>query len=539
MSRPNPFVLTGIFLFIIGILVGLPWLKGGLYLDSHEADVFHLLDVSFRMVEGQMPHLDFVTPLGILAFLPIVAFMKAGLPFGAAFMAAQLLVALLLLPIVVYAVCTRLTKRQGAVFGAVVFTLVLTMTYLQASSGVTVAMHYNRWCWAVAFVALLIAFCPAKGAERPQLDGVLVGLLTTVLLLTKVTFFIALVPAMAVALFIRKQNVSVVFAVTTGVILIAASSLVWGVGFWTAYAADLLNVSGSEVRPNVGVPFSELLSGPQFIGITIIGAAASMIIRRAGHEALGLAAFGLLLPGFIYVTYQNFGNDPTWLLFMAFLVLAYRPQEGYARVLGVDVRGIMNVLSLVAVLMNLPSLFTTAVSPLDHLAFEKARFMPFLDDPAQDDLFIRRDRANLMTASIALDDNPGVWEKYREDAERTDIPVVDGVRFPMCELGGGSRAFLSEVASQLAEDEIAPGSQFFTTGILSAFWLYGDFAPLKNGAPWYYGKLTGLENADYVLIPKCVYVERIKRMMIAELLDAGTPLTLAKENDLYALFEIR
>ncbi|MEP6319163.1 MAG: hypothetical protein ABJ074_02090, partial [Paracoccaceae bacterium] len=236
---------------------------------------------------------------------------------------------------------------------------------------------------------------------------------------------------------------------------------------------------------------------------------------------------------------QNFGNDPTWLLFLAFLVLAYRPKTGFATVMGVDLRGAMNVISLVAVLINLPSLYTSALSPIEHFAFDESRFMPFLDDPAHNDLFVRRDRAHLMTATIALDDAPGVWEKYREDAGRSDIPEVAGVQFPMCELGAGSRAYMSEVAAQLVTDGIPAGSQFFSTGLLSAFWLYGDFAPLKSGAPWYYGDLTGLENADYVLIPKCVYVERVRRLMIADLQNANTPLTLLHDNALYALYEVR
>lgn len=539
MSRPNPFVLTGVFLLIICALAGLPYLKGGLFLDSHEADIFHLLDISFRMLEGQMPHLDFVTPLGILAFLPIVAFLDAGLPFGAAFMASQLLVALLVLPIFVYAGCTRLTRRQATIFGAVVFTLILTLTYLRASTGITVAMHYNRWCWAIAFVALMLAFFPPQGTARPKLDGILIGLLATALLLTKITFLTALLPAIIAALLVRKQSISVAFALGTGIVLIAILTLYWGIGFWGAYIEDLLNVTQSQVRPNVGLPLDELLSGAAYIGATLVGVAAAMLIRRAGHDAMGMVVFALLFPGFVYIAYQNFGNDPTWLLFMALLVLVYRPAAGFAEVMGIDLRAAMNVLSLLAVLVNLPSFYTTAISPFEHIAFDKARFMPLLNDPAQNDLFVRRDRANQMSALVALDDSPGVWEKYREDADRSEIPEVAGVRFPMCELGAGSRAYLTEVAIQLAEDGIAPGSQFFSTGLLSAFWLYGDYAPLQNGAPWYYGDLSGLENADYVLIPKCVFVERVRRLMIADLQDSGTPLTLLHDNAIYALFEIR
>lgn len=540
MSRPNSIVLTGILLGFIAVLAGLPYLKGGLYLDSHEADVYHLMDILFRMVDGQLPHLDFTTPLGILAFFPISEFLKAGLPMGKAFMAGQLSVAVLLLPVVVYAASTRLTKHQAIGFGGVVLGLVLTYTYLESSSGVTVAMHYNRWSWAISFVALMLAFCPAQNSEslRPKLDGALIGLLTTALLLMKVTFFVALIPAMTAALLVRRQPVAILSAVVTGVILIAVATVSLGIGFWNAYIADLLNVTQSEVRPNVGLSMAELLSGPHFIAVTLTGIASAMLIRRAGHETMGLVVLVLLFPGFVYISYQNFANDPTWLLFLIFLVLVYRPVAGFGSIGSIDVRAAMGVISLVALLINLPSIYTTALSPIANYSFDEDRFMPFLNDPAQDDFFVRRSRANQMTVMVALDDADGVWQKYREDAGRSEIPEVEGVRFPVCDLMAGSRAYMNEMVAQLEADEIPSGSQLFSTGLLSAFWLYGDFEPLQNGAPWYYGDLTGLENADYVLIPKCVAVERVRQIMIAELQEAQVPLTLLHDNELYALFSL-
>ena len=69
MSRPNPFVLTAGFLLFIGVFGGLPLLKGGLYLDTHEGDSYHLLDILLRIDAGLTPHLDFPTPIGFLAFL--------------------------------------------------------------------------------------------------------------------------------------------------------------------------------------------------------------------------------------------------------------------------------------------------------------------------------------------------------------------------------------------------------------------------------------------------------------------------------------
>ena len=541
MSRSNPFVLAGIFLAFIGIFGGLPFVTDGLFVDSHEGDTYHLVDIALRMFEGRIPHLDFVTPLGILGFLPLVGALKAGLPFGAAFIVSQLMVALVMWPIIVYATWSRLTKRQAIAFGCITLGLILTMTYLHPASSVTVAMHYNRWAWAIAFVALLLAFCPpAHGAAaRPKLDGALIGLLAMALLMIKITFFVSLAPAVIAALLVRKQSVAVAVALVTGVVLILVSTVFLGIAFWGAYYADLLNVARSEVRPNVGLPLSELLSGGQYISATLVGIAAALLIRRAGHDGLALVFIALLFPGFVYITYQNFGNDPTWLLFVAVLVLVFRPERGYADVAGIDIRGAMNVLSAAAILVNLPSFYASALAPLEHLAFDKNRFLPLLEGPEHSDFYIRRDRANSMTVSLALDENIGVWEKYNKDAERDIVRQIGGVRFPMCELGAGSRAYMIEIADRLEADGIPSGSQFFSTGLLSAFWLYGDFKPLQNGAPWYYGDLTGIENADYVLIPKCVAIHRVRGIIIDDLIEADTALTLLHDNELYALFSLK
>jgi len=97
MSRFNPIVYTGILLVFVVLYGGVSWLAGGLYLDTHEGDSYHFLDILLRMSDGQIPHRDFVTPLGILTFLPITLMMQAGFSVGAATVLAQILVAGLLL----------------------------------------------------------------------------------------------------------------------------------------------------------------------------------------------------------------------------------------------------------------------------------------------------------------------------------------------------------------------------------------------------------------------------------------------------------
>ena len=88
------------FLYLVGIVVvlsGVLLAKGGLFLDRHEGDALHLIEIMLRMGQGQWPHLDFVTPLGIAAFLPMSAFVKAGFGIGMSVVLAQILVAAILI----------------------------------------------------------------------------------------------------------------------------------------------------------------------------------------------------------------------------------------------------------------------------------------------------------------------------------------------------------------------------------------------------------------------------------------------------------
>ena len=76
------------------VLAGLPFAGQGLPVTLYEGDALHLVDIVLRMaLDAELPHRDFMTPLGVLGFAPIAGFVALGLGFGHAFLAAQALVA--------------------------------------------------------------------------------------------------------------------------------------------------------------------------------------------------------------------------------------------------------------------------------------------------------------------------------------------------------------------------------------------------------------------------------------------------------------
>ncbi|MEM6387644.1 MAG: hypothetical protein AAF718_15560 [Pseudomonadota bacterium] len=538
MGRAEAFLVAGVLALFASGYGALSWLAGGLYLDTHEGDTYHLLDILTRMARGDVPHLDFVTPLGALSFWPIHWFMEAGYSAGLAMILAQLAVAAVLWPAVSYAVTTRLTRGPAIYFGLVVLGLVLALSYGTARSGVGISMHYNRWAWAISFIILLLSLVPARGPARPVLDGVLVGILSASLLLLKITYFVTLVPVAVIALAQMHGRRAILFGVIGGGAVVLAVTVLEGFGFWLAYFSDLRLVAGNEIRPFVGQSFDQIVAGPVYIAATLVGLATALVIRSVRADATGLAAL-LMIPGFFYITYQNFGNDPLWLLIVPVLMLALRPEDGAAQVLRFDARLVANGTALAALVVIFPSLFNVALSPVKHVSFDQARFLPMLpEEQGHQDIFIRRDRAYMMTAQVNRDQEGGAWDAYAAEVRRAPIPEFGGVAFPYCEFMAGSRAILETLGTDLIAANLPRDSRVFTADLLTAYWFFSPVLPPEGSAPWYYGRLTGLENADYVMVPKCAFTTQVRNVILGEMAASRFGFTLVRDNDLMALFRV-
>ena len=138
MSRPRTAALTAFLALAIVILGGVPLLKGALYLEKHEGDTLHLAELVLRMARGEWPHLDFMTPIGVLAIAPIAVFVKAGAGIGHAIFYSQILVAVLLLPAVLRVATSRLTGPWPWAYGGFVMLLCLALVHGEAESSVSI-----------------------------------------------------------------------------------------------------------------------------------------------------------------------------------------------------------------------------------------------------------------------------------------------------------------------------------------------------------------------------------------------------------------
>lgn len=536
MKRPHWAVLTLFLLILVAVMGSLPLLKGAFYLGKHEGDTMHLAELVLRMADGQWPHLDFMTPIGVLALAPIAIFVKLGAGLGHAIFYGQILVALALLFPVLRVGVSRLTGIWPYFFGAIVMTLCLALVHGEAQSAVSISMHYNRWAWAISYIVIPLAILAPVGRPMPKLDGTLIGLGMAALVLIKVTYFAAFAPGVLVAMLARRQFSSILAALIAGLVVAGFVTLLGGVDFWLAYLGDLQTVSGSDVRPQPGEEFSGVIAAPLYMGASLTLIAAVIFLRQAGRSVEGLAML-LLMPGFFFVAYQNFGNDPQWLYLVAMLAFILRPSGLMTNGLGWDLRGSLTTVGVLALAFGAPSAINLAYSPWRHLAADTEDTVPLLSgQPVHHDVLTIGSR--LYRVNIArAEDRPGsLFASYRERAEREDEAVLNGEVLDECLLESGMSAWFEVVTADLEEAGYA-GAHLMGTDLFSAYWLFGDFQPVKGAAPWYYGGLSGVENADYLVVPTCPMATNIRLGMLESLTEDGWALREVRRTPLYILID--
>ncbi|WP_226781801.1 hypothetical protein [Oceaniglobus trochenteri] len=539
MKRANPVGLLSFAIATIAVLGGLGLWKGGLYMNWYEGDVLHLIEIVMRMAGGQVPHLDFMTPLGILSAWPIVVFVKAGLGVGTAFHAAQIAVALALLGPILRAAYSRFAGVTAYLFVLLMLVLPLALVHGGTDVSVSFSMHYNRWAWAFSLVALTLAVLPPLGARRQSLDGLLIGVLLAAVVLIKVTYLVALTPAVILALLLRGAARTLVVGLLAGVVSLGIVTLFLGFDFWVAYARDLLVTAQSEIRPHPDMPLGEMLTAPLLLGVHFLALAAVVLLRQGKRRNEGLLLL-VLLPGLIYVTFQNFGNDPQWVLWLGLVLLMWRPDPGVANAWGWELRPAVTMTAAMLLALGAASFSNLAYSPLRHAAVATATYVPFFPrSQTHDDLFYPREMAlEVQFGFKAAERSPRFALDFHEGDPAKLPTVLAGETLETCQLQSGMLTWFDQTARDLEKAGFADGSRIMVADLLSNMPLFSDsIAWVEGGAPWRYDGLPGIGAADYVLVPLCAVIPRVRQLTVAQLTEREIPLREVFRNDLFILME--
>lgn len=544
MRRTNPVTLIAVLVAVVVVLAGAGLAAPALFIDRHDGDVMHLLDMVFRMAEGQMPHADFVTPLGILSIWPIAALIQAGFGAGQAVIVAQAALAALLILPTWWVAWTRFPAAGALAFGGSVMVLCLAMIYGDTGLHLSMSMHYNRWGWALAFLALAIGFLPPRGDTSMSVDALILGLVMAVLTLLKITFTIAFAGPIIAMMLLRRDFGRLAVSILVAAAALGAAALVLGPGFFVAYAADLVDTATSDLRSYPGLEPLDLAAVPAYVVGTILALAAVMVLRTGGRPAEGLGLL-LLIPACIYVTAQNFGNDPKWMWLVGLIVLALRPEAGRSAIGGFEARTALNVIGAGLVLAALPSLVNMAASPFRNLAEDPGEYIAMLPNRAgHDDLQVYVVQA-LRHDVIRPADGPSSGLAWAREAADRDAPVtLLGEALEVCFQRSGFQGWARSIAADLVAAGYDQGQQIFNADLLNVYWLLEpSLAPLEGAAPWIYDGLPGWEAASHVLVPHCPLQAPVRTYFVEQitaLLEAGTAsLTEVRRTPLYTLYEKR
>ena len=518
-----------LFVYLFGLIVflgAISLMKGGLYINRHEGDMLHLSEIVLRMAQGEWPHLDFVTPLGIAAFMPISGLMQAGFGLGMAMLLSQIIVALVFLPAIWWVARTRFAPPVSLAFGAASLVMVLALVHGEAAPDVSLSMHYNRWAWAAAFLAVPIAMLPARDTSVGWPDGVILGAAMGFLILCKVTFAVALTPGLIAALVLRRAWGTIGLGLVTVLICVAIPTVLAGIDFWQAYIADLLQVSSSGIRPRAGATWMALLMSPAFIVANLVLVASFLVLRKGDRPQDGLVLL-LLAPGFIYITYQNYGNDPKWLALLAALVFTLGSSTAH------------RILALTAAILIAPSFYNMAVSPLRHAWLGEAQYVAMFEAPGLSDVHTPIHRVNRVQERGTVTFEDPQFAALNEFADKEPDIVFEGITYPSCKQELGLLGIMRDVASDLRAAGLGDEARIFTTDTFGSIWMFGGFAPLQGGAPWSYGALSGFENAGYVLVPSCPITPSVFKALTSGI-DAQEDVTLTelRRTELYTIYEI-
>ena len=490
-----------ILLGVLAVLAVLAGLRGGLDFAKHETDMLHLVDIILRLEAGQRIHHDFMTPLGLWSAAPFAALKAAGLGLGASLKWGQIgLAALLLLPAWYVGVSRMRAPWLAVAFGVAVLLTAAGMVYGGIDEKLSLSMHYNRWAWAIVFLPLTLVALPAEGPVF-WAEALIIGVAMAALTLVKATYFIAFAPAVIAGLLLRGQAKLLGVSVLVGFAVLAVQTLVSGIAFWQGYFADLLAVATSEVRPQPGKGWAQVVLSPAYAAGTLLAVASVLWMRsKLTGNATGLV-LALVLPGAIYVSYQNYGNDPFWLVLWGLILLALAFQTGERA---------LQFGGAIALALIAPVAINIGFSPLRHLMQPSAAFSPILPQ-----------HADLRGVTARFGNPSGTWA----------LGELDG----NCKLASGAVGYMRTMAETLVSEGYA-GERVYAAGLFNTFWLFEDFEPLKGGAPWYYGGLPGIDDASLFVLPECSLKPEFKELVMREIAEHGIRLEPVFQDDQMAVY---
>ncbi len=508
---------TFVLLLVVLGQTALMLLAGGLRINGHEADLLHVLDVISRMVAGDRPSVDFMTPLGITAFAPFAGLLALGTSHAKAILLGSGLVACLFLPAILHVAGSRMGGVVKWGFGLGLVIMMTAVVYGGDQATISISMYYNRWAWTISFLMLAVLFL-TPGDETPLRDGVIVGLGVGILATLKMTFAVALGPVVLLGLILRRDGrFFAALAVSLLIWLAAVTILAGGLDYWVSYVRDLLYVATSNLRARPGLSFGDVAAAPAYLPATAVLLLTVVFWRR-----VGLAREGLLLlvaaPGFIYITFQNWGNDPKWLFVLGIFLLVLRERAAGKTWFGADGRHASSLMATACLVMIAPSILNMGYSTVRHLALSADRFTPIFEGS---DIEFEIARNFEGAGSVGLPPVAITSEPVSIADDEVVETVLNGEVLDYCQMTTGLLGVTRSIQEELGARNLVSGKRVLVGDIYDFLWLAGPFERNRGMAPWYYGAPSGFNGTELLVVPLCPISDRARRVKIQSIVDRG------------------
>lgn len=315
-------VALGAFALVCVLLLAHP---GGTFLTYAPHDTFVFVDAAYRLEHGQLPHLDYRTPLGVLtAILPYLGLVAGG-SFAAAMPMALAIALVALAPMLIWVLATRFRVYLALPVGALLILLVAAPLITgDMPSRITMAMWYNRLGWAALTVLFLMWMPPS--AERPRgwlIDGLVAAVLVLTLVYTKITFGLVAIAFLVVWLLLGRGTRP---AALLAIVLCAAvtSGIEWLWRLHAAYLADIL--FAAEAGPAIRGGVAQILRTPlKFAGeVALLGLVIAQLVVLRRVSLRDCVFFALVLTGGLVIINQNSEDASLACLLAALAVAAER-----------------------------------------------------------------------------------------------------------------------------------------------------------------------------------------------------------------------
>ncbi len=213
-------------------------------------DVVSLLNAAWRILNGQIPHVDYHNPIGLLTYLPIVFGMKFAGPSTSAIVYGSVLLAALLLPWAWALASSRLQPWVSFLFVLFLGFLLIAPRPLGFTLWeTTYAMIYNREGYVLLSMLFITLFVSARVSAKNEsrFNGLSSGLLLGLILYCKITFFAVAAASMVFGIILQRRSKLWFIGALAGFAGIVAAFYVFFHFSPAAYISDIVTAGRSQL----------------------------------------------------------------------------------------------------------------------------------------------------------------------------------------------------------------------------------------------------------------------------------------------------